>query len=242
LFFQIEQTQVKTSQVDLSPNLSIVRQDYLELDYPWGANNTLEYILGNEFWKTRSTAPIILHGKGGSGKSLLAHALTFPSFLGKQQIGREVSTLVTLQSQSKGWESDYKLVFDLLDLTLARQVWGENDLLSASFTSTVAQSLKQMYDFRKPVEISHFLQVNPFLTPLLEEAYTHIRKYFPSSQLILEVVADPEALDEEQLVIFIVVKYDPDEASETLNQLDENWWLDAMEWTQDKLCITLEFQ
>jgi GTPase SAR1 family protein len=242
LYFRIEQTQDKSSQVSLGPDLSIVRQDYFELDYPWGRNSALEYIFGNATWKAGRTAPIILYGEEGAGKSSLVHALTSPSFLGKQPIGREVSTLVTLQLQSKVWESDYKLVFDLLDLTLARHVWSENSLLSVSYPSTVAQSLEQMYDFRKSIEISRFLEANPFLMPLLEEAYAHIRKYFPSSQLILEVVADPEALDEEQLVIFIVVKHDPDEASEVLNQLDEDWWLDAMERTQDKLCITLEFQ
>jgi hypothetical protein len=78
--------------------------------------------------------------------------------------------------------------------------------------------------------------------PLLREAYTHIRKYFLSSKLFLEVVADPEAKDEEQLVVFIAANHDPDEASEALNRLDEDWWLDAMERAQDKLSITLEFQ
>ncbi len=95
--------------------------------------------------------------------------------------------------------------------------------------------------YRKPTEVSHFLEVNPLLIPLLREAFTLIRKYFPSSKLILEAVADPEAIDEEQLVVFIAATHDPDEASEALNRLDEDWWLDAMERAQDKLCITLEF-
>ena len=96
--------------------------------------------------------------------------------------------------------------------------------------------------YRKPTEVSRFLEVNPFLIPLLKEAFTLIRKYFPSSKLILEAVADPEAIDEEQLVVFIAANHDPDEASEALHRLDEDWWLDAMERAQDKLCITLEFQ
>ena len=41
--------------------------------------------------------------------------------------------------------------------------------------------------------------------------------------------------------MFISANHDPDEASGALNQLDEDWWLDAMEKVQDKLCITLEF-
>ncbi len=111
-----------------------------------------------------------------------------------------------------------------------------------SSSSPEVQPLDQLYDFRKPTDVSHFLEVNPFLVPLLREAYTHIRKYFLSSKLFLEVVADPEAIDEEQLVVFIVANHDPDNASEALNRLDEEWWLGAMERAQDKLCITLEFQ
>jgi hypothetical protein len=83
--------------------------------------------------------------------------------------------------------------------------------------------------------------MNPFLIPLLREAYTHIRKYFPSSKLFLEVVSDPEAINEQQLVVFIAANQDLDGASEALNQLDKDWWLDTLESTQDKLCITLEF-
>jgi hypothetical protein len=111
-----------------------------------------------------------------------------------------------------------------------------------SSPSPEVQPLEQLYDFRKPTEVTHFLEVNPFLVPLLREAYTHIRKYFLSSKHFLEVVTDPEAIDEEQLVVFIAVNHDPEEASEALNQLDEHWWLDAVERARDKLCITLEFQ
>lgn len=43
--------------------------------------------------------------------------------------------------------------------------------------------------YKKPTEVSRFLEVNPFLIPLLREAYTHIRKYFLSSKLILAAAA-----------------------------------------------------
>lgn len=208
---------------------------------------------GEELWKTGSS-----------------HTLSSPGSLEKQQIGRGVSTLITWQSHrlilnlqdlspiGQFWGENGVLVASyphtdilrnlsnpimLFHIFLdAREVLEKSDVSTTSSLSPEEQPLEQLYNFRKPAEVSRFLEVNPFLIPLLREAYTHIRKYFPSSKLILEAVADPEAIDEEQLVVFIAANHDPDEASEALNRLDEDWWLDAMERAQDKLCITLEFQ
>jgi len=204
-------------------------------------------------------------------KVWLTNALTSPGSLKKQQIGKGVSILITKPSQSKLWEGFDKLVLDLQDLLAVGQIWEQNSVLGATYSwsnsivifhdplearevlgkvgvsttsspSTEVQLLEQLYDFRKPTEVSQFLEGNLFLIPLLREAYIHIRKYFQSSKLFLEIVADPEAIDEKQLVLFIVASHNPDEASESLNKLDKDWWLEAMERSQDKLCITLEFQ
>lgn len=125
-------------------------------------------------------------------------------------------------------------------LTLLQTVPETKNLITAS--SVEAQPLEQLYVFRKPMETRNFLEMNPFLAPLLEEAYTNIRKYFPYSEIFLEVVSDPETVDEEQLVVFIAVDQNPDEASQALSRFDEDWWLVAMEQAQDKLCVTLEFR
>lgn len=102
--------------------------------------------------------------------------------------------------------------------------------------------LEKLYVVRQSKETLQFIRENSFLDPLLREASTHIKRYFPSSELFLEVVADPDIPDEKQLVVSIPVQQKPEEASLALDELDENWWLDAMERAQNKLCITLEFE
>ena len=102
--------------------------------------------------------------------------------------------------------------------------------------------LNRIYTFRKPSEVSDFLSDNVYLVPLLVEAYGKIREYFPSAKLILEVVADPEADKEKELVIFICTNLPPDEALDRLELLDRNWWLDASLDSIEKLCIHVEFK
>jgi hypothetical protein len=101
--------------------------------------------------------------------------------------------------------------------------------------------LERLYIFREKAEILPFLETKKFLLPLLEEAYITIRSYFPTSDLFLEVIIDPEIANERQLVVFIAIRKNAEEASEALDKLDEDWWMDNMDRAQGSLCITLEF-
>ncbi|MCI0692184.1 hypothetical protein L0337_09300 [candidate division KSB1 bacterium] len=75
------------------------------------------------------------------------------------------------------------------------------------------------------------------------ETYDKIGNYFgPQPEVVLEVVADPEADDDRELFTFIRTSLPPQEALEKLDQLDENWWLDAGDQADGKLCIHLEFK
>ncbi len=240
----------KSSQLDLSPDVSNVEQGYLEFSHSWGRNDAWGYMLNSVIGETKALSPTILcepfPPKFSSGevgwKTWLGYTLASPGFPEKQQIVRRVGTITTWQYSGKVLEGYNRLVLDLQDLLVRGQIWNENSLLLAGYPSTNARPLEQVYHFRKPVEVSLFLEMNPFLIPLLEEAYDHIRKYFPSSNLFLEVIADPEVIDERQLIIFIDANHGLDEASEALDRLDKDWWLDVMERAQEKLCITLEFQ
>jgi hypothetical protein len=102
-------------------------------------------------------------------------------------------------------------------------------------------NIDKLYIFRDVNDVTSFLEENSFLVPLLQEAYTHIKRHFPDSDVVLEVVTDPEIMDEKALVAFIVVKQTAKEASQALNRLDKEWWLNALERAEDKLHITLEF-
>src|SRR2546427_7658944 len=93
------------------------------------------------------------------------------------------------------------------------------------------QYLERLYIFRERLEILRFLEQYSFLVPILVESWSTIRNYFTHPRLFLEVVVDPEAVDEEQLVIFITTSMQPDEASGSLDRFDDDWWLDALERT-----------
>lgn len=118
-----------------------------------------------------------------------------------------------------------------------------------SVQSTKLQSIEQLYTFIERDGVFQFLEDHDFLAPLLLEAHDRIDDYFPSSHLFLSVVVDPEAVltddaasNVDTLVLSIATRLDPIAAMEKLDQLDHNWWLDALPQAQGKLCINLGFQ
>jgi hypothetical protein len=151
---------------------------------------------------------------------------------------------VLVHTSSRAIRTDNWATLTLLSQSILSRM-GEREKLTTPVVSDFlsnGQSIEQMYVLRRPTEVWYFIKANPFLIPLLKEAYVNIREYFPSSKIFLEVVTDPEIANGEQLIIFIAVDQNPEVASRSLDLLDENWWLDAMERAEDKLCITLEFQ
>ncbi|MBL7075352.1 TIGR04255 family protein [candidate division KSB1 bacterium] len=106
----------------------------------------------------------------------------------------------------------------------------------------VRTTLERLYTFREREEVLWFLERYPFLVSLLLDAYKEIGNYFPYSQVFLEVITDPEATEDSQLVIFIATNLAPDKADDRLERFDEDWWLDALDRAQGKLCIDMEFR
>jgi hypothetical protein len=105
------------------------------------------------------------------------------------------------------------------------------------------RAVQEKFMFRNnQAEVSLFLDKYPFLITVLAEAHRNIIKYFPNNPpVFLTIFADPEGIDEDQLVASIATDLDPDEATDALSAFDKNWWLNSLKWAQDKLCITLEF-
>ena len=108
--------------------------------------------------------------------------------------------------------------------------------------STYTEVLREFNVREKRAEVLNFLEIYPFLIPLLLEAYTNIQKDFPSSHVLLRVDTEPEELDTKQLVASIITDMDPDSAVDALTHFDKRWWLQTMQQSQGKLCVTLEFQ
>jgi hypothetical protein len=104
-------------------------------------------------------------------------------------------------------------------------------------------TLEQLYTYRRPMEVTGFLEAHPFLVPLLVEAHGKIDEYFgPQSDVVLEVVTDPEADDDRELFAFIQTHFPPEETLQKLDRLDQEWWLAASHRSKNKLCIHVEHQ
>lgn len=107
---------------------------------------------------------------------------------------------------------------------------------------TEVQPLLQIYKVRDQSKVGQFLEAHSFLIPALKVLHSKVRYYFGGqTTTMLEVIVDPEAMDDTQLFAFIQTHLLPDEAHDRLEQLDEQWWLDEMDKTRGKLSIHLEF-
>jgi hypothetical protein len=117
------------------------------------------------------------------------------------------------------------------------------DTTEVSTKEPPLQTIEKLYAFHRPLEVKEFLAAHPFLEPLLVEAYDKIGDYFgPQPDVVLEVVTDPEAIDDRELFVFIRTNLPPEEALDRLDRLDQEWWLDAADQADGKLCIHVEFK
>jgi hypothetical protein len=111
----------------------------------------------------------------------------------------------------------------------------------ATVATNDIEELERLYSLRKPMQVRRFLGEHAFLVPLLVETHDIVTRYFAPLSLALEVVADPDSTDDQQLVLFVVLQGTPAEAFAKLQQFDDEWWLDAMDEARCRLCISLEF-
>jgi hypothetical protein len=101
--------------------------------------------------------------------------------------------------------------------------------------------IEDLYSFRNLEEAQSYLAQYPFIVHVLADAYSKIGSYFPQSPLSLEVMGGVEQGEEAQMVMFIGTSTTPDEALQTLNKFDDEWWLDVMDLVDGRLTITVEF-
>lgn len=167
----------------------------------------------------------------------------------------EVDSLtMSIESISQGWLPDFKQEFSPHKRSIDRLFEGSyrRALLREAKVAAIGESLdyltcelrdlQRFYTLRRASEVREFLINNSFLFSLLREAYEQVRNYFgQSAQITLEVVTDPEATEDQELVVFIRTHFSPHKAFEKLEQFDEEWWLHTPLSARKKLCITVEF-
>ncbi len=131
----------------------------------------------------------------------------------------------------------------LPELLNGNVIWQQVDSSTSLASLHQLRLLEQIYIFRGPEEVSRFLCAYQFLIPLLLEARTKIAEHFePYPPVFLEVMVDPDAIDDHQLVAFIQANLEPAEALASLDRFDKDWWLEASRRSRGKLCIHLEYR
>ena len=108
-------------------------------------------------------------------------------------------------------------------------------------STTLISAMLERFAFRNRDEVMHFLRQNRFLIALLLESEEKIGVEFGNRvQLILQVVRDPESDHDDELFLIVKTTLSPEEASESLERLDKNWWVEASSSAQCKLNIDYE--
>ena len=112
---------------------------------------------------------------------------------------------------------------------------------------TQTEALKQLYTFDEqddePVQLEAYLEQYPFLIPLLHEAYSKIRQYFPDADLYLEIFRFYDT-DRHEIQLFVNVSptCEPEESVQVLDRFGMDWWLDNRGRAQGKMEITVEYK
>lgn len=105
------------------------------------------------------------------------------------------------------------------------------------------QELRSKYTLRNEQDIRLFLGKHSHLMSILSEAPRWIKSIFNSTDLALEMFRDPDD-DTERLVLVIRTGLTPQVARNSLDLLDDKWWLDTSD-KQDpdgNLSVNVEFK
>ena len=151
--------------------------------------------------------------------------------------GGERSKFVCLEEREPGLVNNKDMALQRGSAPTAPQ-----DLLAHEFEVKLLEALKQKYTFRQEDEVVAFLKEHHSLYQVLGEAPDHIHKFFPDSQLFLEMCFDPDLDDEYQLILGVPTTLKPKDAVEQMEKLDFDWWLHQSFEARTKVCIDTEFR
>ncbi len=120
-------------------------------------------------------------------------------------------------------------------------VQGPEEMYSALFAAqTLFGELETA--FFEPREVHRFLLKHPFLIHIVSNSITYVREIFGEDTPIeLEVVKDPEGMDEEMLFAYISVTGSPSEAMELMDKLDDEFYLAQSPQVQELFNFNVRF-
>lgn len=127
----------------------------------------------------------------------------------------------------------------LLDRLTRRFEHSSIDTIPHSIVAKMA-SLQTQFSFSESVK--SFLHTNGFLLDLLTETAARVNQHFgATARLRLEVFEDPDEPEEQELVLRIGTDLTSALARRALNELDEDWWLEASSRSDCKMNIALDY-
>jgi hypothetical protein len=121
--------------------------------------------------------------------------------------------------------------------------WGDWGMSSFGISHILRDAFTLIYDLSSDEkQILTFLEQNPYLVNLLLEGYAFIRPYFPDSRISLELNRDPDAEENDELVVFVSTTLEVDDALRRLEAFEELWWLRNIHRGHMKLGFDLVFE
>lgn len=101
--------------------------------------------------------------------------------------------------------------------------------------------IENIYMMRLPEEIKAWLFLHPSIADVLIEAHSHIIDSFgDTAQIRIQIVKDPEASDFEELIAYIITGLPVPRALESLDQFDNQWFLDQVDRLDGNFNFCLE--
>lgn len=110
------------------------------------------------------------------------------------------------------------------------------------FVNGLIGKLSRLYKFRDAPAVEEFVRKNENLTELLEEAHKKIGEYFGIDvSLELDVLRESDAKSSGRLFVLILTTLRPKEAVSRLDELDRDWWLNALPAAKGKVTIDIDY-
>lgn len=113
--------------------------------------------------------------------------------------------------------------------------------LAQSSAATV-EELRELYAWDEP-DVWQMLQLHPeVLDPLIQAASLAPRYFGPVTVMSLRVVHDVDGYGPDELFAYIHTSLPPEEALDSLERFEREWWLDVMPSLIGVLSFGLRFQ
>ena len=131
-----------------------------------------------------------------------------------------------------------------LDIKEAKDntIYGDLGKMTQTKPEGTASSIEGMYSMEGEEAVAQILKEHSFLIPLLRKAREKLDGYFPNSEVSLEVITDPEAKSDYQLLATVSTDLPAEDAYRKLKEFDRDWWLDELGRSQGLLCISIDLQ